>query len=56
MWQDGAAAPPTTGVAKQDPPIVFPSGELGVVSGAAAAGGGVRRVPCQKQGEGETTV
>ena len=27
-----------------------------VVSGAAAAGGGVSRVPRQKQGEGETTV
>ena len=29
MRQGGAAAPPTAGDAKQDPPIVFPSGELG---------------------------
>ena len=57
MRQGGAAAPPTAGVAQQDPPLHLPfrgdlAGHGERLSDAAAAGGGVSHVACEKRGEG----
>ena len=49
MRQGGAAAPPTAGVAQQNP-LHLPFRRAGK-SGTAAAGGGGRRLQSQKQGE-----